>query len=78
MNTQLVNSLIQTVLSLSDEERQLFEERILEIKQPPPQPQFMDLKQQPFFGMWRDRQDMQDSTQWVRDLREKEWGTKHG
>ena len=25
-------------------------------------------------GMWRDREDMQDSTQWVRTARKDEWG----
>lgn len=28
---------------------------------------------EPFVGMWKDREDMQDSTAWVRDLRRKEW-----
>ncbi len=32
------------------------------------------LSQEAFIGMWRERQDMQDSSQWVRDLRRKEWG----
>jgi hypothetical protein len=32
-----------------------------------------DLSNEPFVGMWRDRDDMQDSTQWVRDLRQREW-----
>jgi hypothetical protein len=26
-----------------------------------------------FVGMWRDREDMADSTAWVRSLREREW-----
>jgi hypothetical protein len=26
-----------------------------------------------FVGMWRDRDDMRDSTDWVRTLREREW-----
>lgn len=25
------------------------------------------------FGMWKDREEMKDSTQWVRKLRETEW-----
>lgn len=33
-----------------------------------------DLKTEGFFGMWRDREDMQDSTAWVRNVREKHWG----
>jgi len=31
------------------------------------------LADEPFIGMWRDREDMQDSTAWVRDLRQHEW-----
>lgn len=26
-----------------------------------------------FMGMWRDRQDLADSTSWIRHLRESEW-----
>lgn len=26
-----------------------------------------------FVGMWRDREEMRDSTAWVRNLREREW-----
>lgn len=32
------------------------------------------LADEPFIGMWRDREDMRDSTGWVRDLRRREWG----
>ena len=32
-----------------------------------------DLKDDPFIGMWRDREDMQDSITWVRRLRQGEW-----
>ncbi len=28
---------------------------------------------EPFIGMWRDREDMQDSSAWVRSVREREW-----
>lgn len=31
-----------------------------------------------FVGMWADREDMNDSVKWVRNLREKEWGRKLG
>ena len=27
----------------------------------------------PAIGMWKDREDMQDSAAWVRDLRKREW-----
>ena len=38
-------------------------------------PKPIDLNQ-PFVGMWADREDMEDSTAWVRHLRETEWGVK--
>jgi hypothetical protein len=31
------------------------------------------LTKEPFVGMWRDRKDMQDSTAWVRKLRQCQW-----
>ncbi len=31
------------------------------------------LRDEPFIGMWRDREDMKDSTEWVRNLRRREW-----
>jgi hypothetical protein len=31
------------------------------------------LSSEPFVGMWRDRPDLQESTAWVRDLRQHEW-----
>ncbi|MEW6285512.1 MAG: DUF2281 domain-containing protein [Chloroflexota bacterium] len=31
---------------------------------------------EPFFGMWKDRKEMQDSRKWVRDLRRKQWNRK--
>ncbi|MGI9054673.1 MAG: DUF2281 domain-containing protein [Pyrinomonadaceae bacterium] len=33
-----------------------------------------DLNKEKFVGMWRDREDMQDSSAWVRNIREKHWG----
>lgn len=36
------------------------------------QPQ-MDWKNDPFVGMWKDREDMADSTEWVRQVRRREW-----
>ena len=37
----------------------------------------VDLVNDPFVGMWRDRQDL-DNTTWVRNLRENEWSKSHG
>jgi len=31
------------------------------------------LADEPFIGMWRDREDMHDSAAWVRSLRQREW-----
>lgn len=31
------------------------------------------LVKEAFIGMWRDREDLQDSSAWVRNLREQEW-----
>lgn len=31
------------------------------------------LLDEPFIGMWQNREDIQDSTQWVRKLRQQEW-----
>ena len=41
---------------------------------PPKTAPTSDLETEPFVGMWRDREDMQDSSAWVRKLRETHWG----
>jgi hypothetical protein len=33
----------------------------------------IDLMNHSFIGMWSDRQDLTDSTNWVRAVREREW-----
>ncbi|MEH1967462.1 hypothetical protein [Nostoc sp.] len=37
-----------------------------------------DLINNSFIGMWSDRQDLADSTTWVRDVRQNEWSKLHG
>jgi Protein of unknown function (DUF2281) len=37
-----------------------------------------NLSEEAFIGIWRDRVEMEDSRAWVRELREREWGNKHG
>ena len=32
-----------------------------------------DLSHEPFVGIWQDRPEIEDSSAWVRDLREQEW-----
>jgi hypothetical protein len=34
------------------------------------------LAKEPFVGMWRHRADLKDSTKWVRNMREREWGKR--
>jgi len=33
-----------------------------------------DLESQPFVGMWRNRQELSNSSNWVRNIRKSEWG----
>jgi len=37
-----------------------------------------EFSDEPFIGMWRDREDMRDSDVWVRNLRNSEWAVKNG
>ncbi len=37
-------------------------------------PLVADLSSESFIGMWSDREEMQDSSAWVRNVRETEWG----
>jgi len=33
------------------------------------------IRQHPFAGLWSDRTDVTDSVEWVRSVRERQWGT---
>ncbi len=33
-----------------------------------------NIENDPFVGMWQDREDLKDSGQWVRQVRREEWG----
>ena len=35
-----------------------------------------DLKDEPFIGMWRDREELEDSSQAVRESRKSQWGER--
>jgi hypothetical protein len=37
-----------------------------------------DWEREPFVGMWRDREEMRDSTAWVRRTRQQEWTEPRG
>ncbi len=49
--------------------------RTRRLRSGPPDPSVV-LAEEPFVGVWRDRQDLSDSTAWVRRVREQEWA--HG
>ena len=34
-----------------------------------------ELSDEPFIGIWRNREDMEDSCKWVRTLRDREWAS---
>lgn len=42
----------------------------------PMSPQSHSITDEPFVGMWKDRNDMEDSVSWVKNLRSKEWAGK--
>jgi|LakMenE01Jun11ns_1017448.scaffolds.fasta_scaffold8212308_1 hypothetical protein len=71
MNLQLVDSLAKIINDLTPEERQILQTKIIPItllKQG-----LTPLKEEPFIGMWSDRKDMENSSKWVKNIREKEW-----
>ncbi len=35
----------------------------------------INLRNEPFIGIWKDREDMNNSSKWLRNIREAEWGT---
>ena len=37
--------------------------------------QRISLREDPFVGLWKERSDLQDSTNWIRTLRKKDWET---
>ena len=71
MNLKLVDSLAQIINNLTPEEKQILGVKIDLIS--PDKTVLTPLKEEPFIGMWSDRQDLEDSSQWVKNLREREW-----
>jgi hypothetical protein len=59
---------------LAEEKRKILNQK-LHPTNLPAETTLSNLKDEPFVGMWRDRQEMKDSSQWVRQLRQKEWGS---
>ncbi|ALB41488.1 MULTISPECIES: hypothetical protein [Nostocales] len=71
MNLQLVDSLVHIINTLTLEEKQILQTKILSIL--PKKPELTPLKEEPFIGIWSDRTDMENSTEWVKNIRQKEW-----
>ena len=72
MNTKLIDSLVQIINSLTTEERINLEQK-LHVQNLSTEIDQSNLQDEPFVGMWKEREDMEDSSQWVRQLRQQEW-----
>ena len=72
MNTVLIDSLVKIINSLTPEERLTLEQK-LQARTSPIEIEQSNIENEPFVGMWKDREDMQDSSQWVRQVRQQEW-----
>jgi hypothetical protein len=44
------------------------------IRHPVSKNKLSSIDTEPFIGMWKNRADMSDSSAWVRNLRQNEWG----
>jgi len=71
------SNIVRDLASLPPEEQQQVMDLIALLKTryraTPRRQKTRKLADEPFIGMWRDRDDMQDSTAWVRQLRHREW-----
>jgi hypothetical protein len=75
--------LLNEFLSLPDEaQRQVidfiaFLRQKYAVVEPASESSDVNLLNDSFIGMWRDRQDLADSNAWVRSVRENEWSKPH-
>lgn len=70
--------------ALPEDDRQLVSQFVAMLKkrhdhgsdnsESPRQIQALDLDNEPFVGMWRDRPEMQDSAAWLKQVRQHHWG----
>lgn len=72
MDTVLIDSLANIINSLTPEEIYTLEQK-LQARILPKEIEQSNLENEPFVGMWKDRKDMKDSSQWVRQIRQQEW-----
>lgn len=75
MNTKLLDSLVQIIHSLTENEQKTLLEKLLNPVSNGQEErlELTALENEPFVGMWQDREDLEDSSQWVRQLRQQEW-----
>ena len=73
MNTKLIDSLVQIISSLTTEERKNLEQKLQVPALSSTEVNPLKLQDEPFVGMWKDREEMEDSSQWVRQVRQQEW-----
>ncbi len=71
MNEKLVNSLVEIIRSLSEQERNLLNKKLAKLQASEIRSE--NWQDQPFVGMWKSRQDLEDSTAWVRSIRHQHW-----
>ena len=72
MNAKLIDSLVQIINSLSEEERESLSAKLNRERGE----KTFNLTNQPFVGMWKES-DLADSSNWVRQRRQIEWTNKH-
>lgn len=61
MNIKLIDSLVQIINSLTPEERTNLEKK-LQVQTSSTEIDQSNLRDEPFVGMWKDREDMEDSS----------------
>ena len=71
MNEKLVNSLVEIISSLSEQERNLLNKKLAQLQTSEVRSE--NWQDEPFVGMWKYRQDLEDSTAWVRSIRHQHW-----
>jgi hypothetical protein len=72
MNIRLINSLAQIVNSLTEEERKVLESKLSHCHHSS-EIASSNFQDEPFIGMWNNREDITDSSQWVRQIRQQQW-----
>ncbi len=73
-----LEKLQEDIANLPEEAQELLSDFVAFLKQrsqslPSAKPQPLNLKNEPFVGMWSDREEMKDSTAWVKQVRQQHW-----